>query len=94
MALPIDHALARGFLAPPLAISPSGRLVAYVAESPGGFTGQLYLRAMDELDARFIDAGDAPFFSPDGQWLGYRSGEGALKKASVSGGRCARSASA
>ena len=86
MTLPIDHPLASGFLAPPLAMSPDGRLLAYVVESRGGFTGELYLRSMDDLEAQFVDAGDAPFFSPDGQWLGYRS-EGALKKVPVDGGQ-------
>ncbi len=49
---------------------------------------QLYLRAMDSLEAKPIpgtEGATAPFFSPDGQWLGFFAG-GKLKKISVSGG--------
>ena len=53
--------------------------------------GQLYVRALDEFDARPLAAVGftqlAPFFSPDGQWIGFFSlEEGALKKVAVSGG--------
>jgi serine/threonine-protein kinase len=70
---------------PNLAVSPDGRQFAY-STSKG-----LYLRSMDELDARLIP-GTAenpwvPFFSPDGQWLGYWSGaDRKLKKISIRGG--------
>ena len=49
---------------------------------------QLYLRAMDTLEARPVPGTEGavgPFFSPDGQWLGFFGG-GKLKKVSVSGG--------
>jgi Tol biopolymer transport system component len=68
------------------ALSPDGTHLAYVA-SQGG-TQQLYLRAMDNLEARPIpgtEGGVGPFFSPDGQWVGFFAG-GKLKKVSVSGG--------
>ncbi|HEV2247462.1 MAG TPA: hypothetical protein VGW37_12480, partial [Terriglobia bacterium] len=68
-----------------LALSPDGSQLAYVARQGG--TQQLYLRSMDSLDARPIPGtGGAvsPFFSPDGQWVGFFSG-GRLKKVSVSG---------
>jgi eukaryotic-like serine/threonine-protein kinase len=49
---------------------------------------QLYLRPLDSLEARAIPNTEGavnPFFSPDGQWVGFFAG-GNLKKISVSGG--------
>jgi Tol biopolymer transport system component/predicted Ser/Thr protein kinase len=69
-----------------VALSPDGTHLAYVATQGG--TQQLYLRAMDSLDTRLIpgtEGGVSPFFSPDGQLVGYFAG-GKLKKISVSGG--------
>jgi Tol biopolymer transport system component len=71
---------------PALALSPDGTHLAYVA-SQGG-TQELYLRMMDSLDAKPVHGTDGavnPFFSPDGQSLGFFAG-GKLKKVSVSGG--------
>jgi serine/threonine protein kinase/Tol biopolymer transport system component len=71
---------------PALAISPDGTRLAYSALKGG--TQQLYLRAMDSLEATPIPGTEGamnPFFSPDGQWVGFFAG-GALKKVSVSGG--------
>jgi Tol biopolymer transport system component len=71
---------------PAVALSPDGTHLAYVAIQGG--TQQLYLRAMDSLEARPISGTEGaiePFFSPDGQWLGFFAG-GKLKKVSVSGG--------
>ena len=67
-----------------VAFSRDGRHFVYNA------TGGLYLRSMDGLDARVIPGTDeadltTPFFSADGQWVGYRS-NGQLKKIPVSGG--------
>jgi eukaryotic-like serine/threonine-protein kinase len=71
---------------PAVALSPDGTRLAYVARQGG--TQQIYLRAMNSLEARPIpdtEGGVSPFFSPDGQWVGFFSG-GKLKKVSVSGG--------
>ena len=71
---------------PAVALSLDGGHLAYAA-SQGG-TQQLYLRAMDSLETKAIPGTDGavnPFFSPDGQWLGFLAG-GKLKKVSVSGG--------
>ena len=70
---------------PVLAVSPDGRQFVYST------TKGLYLRSMDELDARLIAGTDEnphnPFFSPDGQWIGYLSQtDKKLKKIAISGG--------
>jgi serine/threonine-protein kinase len=69
-----------------LALSPDGTHLAYAAIHGG--TQQLYLRAMDSTEARPIsgtEGASSPFFSPDGQWLGFFAG-GKLRKISVNGG--------
>ena len=71
---------------PAVALSPDGTHLAYVAFQGG--TQQLYVRAMDSLEAKPIPGTEGatnPFFSPDGQWLGFFAGK-KLKKVSVSGG--------
>jgi Tol biopolymer transport system component len=71
---------------PAMALSPDGTQLAYVARQGG--TQQLYLRAMDSIEARPIPGTEGainPFFSPDAQWVGFFAG-GKLKKVSVSGG--------
>jgi serine/threonine-protein kinase len=71
---------------PAIAISPDGTQIAYVAIHAG--TRQIHLRALDSLEARALagtEGANTPFFSPDGQWLGFFAG-GKLKKISVSGG--------
>jgi Tol biopolymer transport system component/predicted Ser/Thr protein kinase len=68
-----------------LALSPDGTQLAYAVRQ--GDTTQLYLRAMDSLESRPIpgtEGANNPFFSPDGQWLGFFAG-GKLMKISVSG---------
>jgi serine/threonine protein kinase/Tol biopolymer transport system component len=68
-----------------LAVSPEGGRFVY------GTAEGLYIRSMDALDARLIAGTDRfsmqPFFSPDGQWLGYWSAnDQKLKKIALSGG--------
>ncbi len=85
ITLPADQRLAVGEN-PAVVISSDGRLLAYIALQ--GSVQQLYLRAMDSLEARAIPGTDGavnPFFSPDGQSLGFFAG-GKLKKVSVNGG--------
>jgi len=84
--LPSDQQLAGLESGTALALSPDGSQLGYVARQGG--TQQLYLRSMDSLVSRPISGTEgavSPFFSPDGQWLGFFSG-GRLKKVSVSGG--------
>ena len=74
-----------------IAISPDGTHLVYVGTvlgSPGLLPTQFYLRAIDGLESRPIpgtEGGMSPFFSPDGQWIGFSAG-GELKKVSLSGG--------
>lgn len=73
---------------PALALSRDGNQLAYVAESEKDGTRQIYLRTMDTGETRGIpgtEGGVEPFFSPDGEWLGFFS-DGKLKKVSVRGG--------
>jgi Tol biopolymer transport system component len=69
-----------------LAISPDGTNVAFRVWHGG--TSQLYLRRMDQAEATLLkgaEDGGAPFFSPDGQWVGFFA-DSKLKKISVLGG--------
>jgi serine/threonine-protein kinase len=69
-----------------VALSPDGTHLVYVATQGG--TQQLYLRAMDSLEAKLIpgtEGATEPFFSPDGRWLGFFAGQ-KLKRVSLSGG--------
>ncbi len=70
---------------PVLAISPDGKKFAYTTAKG------VYLRSVDELTAKLIAGTEertlGPFFSPDGQWIGYISlADRKLKKISVNGG--------
>jgi eukaryotic-like serine/threonine-protein kinase len=86
ITLPPGQQLAGLDSGPSVALSPDGTLLVYVATQSG--TQQLYLRGMDSLESKPMpgtEGGVNPFFSPDGQWLGFFAG-GKLKKVSVSGG--------
>lgn len=68
-----------------LAISPDGSRLVYVGQR--GTTTQLYLRDLDRLDATQLPGttgANQPFFSPDGQWIGFFAGR-ELKKVSLRG---------
>ena len=70
----------------PLALSPNGRLLA-VAGTRGG-NSLLYLRDLNSFEWESIqgtEGADGPFFSPDGEWLGFFA-NGELRKVLVSGG--------
>jgi Tol biopolymer transport system component len=71
---------------PAVAISRDGTKIAYVGAR--GHTTQLYLRPVDRLEPQPLPGSanaTSPFFSPDGQWVGFFA-EGKLKKVSVHGG--------
>jgi Tol biopolymer transport system component len=86
ITLPRGQQLAGLENGPAVALSPDGTHIAYVALQGG--TQQIYLRAMDSLDAKPVPGTEGafnPFFSPDGQWVGFFAGA-KLMKVSVSGG--------
>ncbi len=72
--------------APELALSPDGSQLVYSAVEGG--KRRLYLRPLDAIDATAIpwtEGAMAPFFSPDGEWIGYFA-QGSLKRVRVAGG--------
>jgi eukaryotic-like serine/threonine-protein kinase len=69
-----------------LALSPDGSRLVFGA---GGQERRLYMRPLDRAEATPLpgtDGGRAPFFSPDGEWVGFFTDEG-LKKVSIRGGQ-------
>ena len=68
-----------------VAVSPDGARIVYAVNR------QLYVRSMGDVEARPIpgtnvNAG-SPFFSPDGQWVGFFSyGDSLLRKIAIGGG--------
>jgi serine/threonine-protein kinase len=69
-----------------LALSPDGKLLAYVATHDA--VQQLYLRPINGFEAKAVagtEGATAPFFSPDSQWIGFHAA-GKLKKVSAGGG--------
>ncbi len=77
-----DQQLTGGTYSNPVAVSADGTKIVYVANE------QLYLKNSNEPEERLIQGRDEnplnPFFSPDGQWVGYYSrAENQLKKITV-----------
>ena len=70
-----------------LAISPDGTHLVYVGESDNENT-ELYMRSLDDLQIKPIRGtrnAHNPFFSPNGQWIGFFA-ENQLKKVDLAGG--------
>ncbi len=71
------------------ALSPDGKRLSYVGEDSAG-RRKLYLRELDKLEVKPLpgtESAVSPFFSSDGQWLGYVDHfQKKLKKVSVKGG--------
>jgi Tol biopolymer transport system component len=79
-ATPLNTSLA------PFALSPDGTKLAYTSGSYEG--SQLYVREFDQRDPRLLPGTTSafnPFFSADGQWIGFSASTG-LKKVPASGG--------
>jgi len=69
-----------------LALSPDGRWLVISAQE--GETWRLYKRSLEHFQVHAIPGTEGayhPFFSPDGQWLGFFA-DGYLKKVPLSGG--------
>ena len=65
-----------------IAVSPAGSHLAYAGRD------QLYLRAMNEIEVNAVrgtEGAREPFFSPEGQWIGFWA-DGQLKKVRITGG--------
>jgi Tol biopolymer transport system component/predicted Ser/Thr protein kinase len=77
-----------------MVVSPDGRRIVFTGRAPGG-GNQLFTRMMDQVEAvpipGTLGAAGAlgayldPFFSPDGEWVGFFA-DGKLKKVEVNGG--------
>jgi len=66
-----------------IAFSPDGSRIAYVANR------QLHLRVLDQMESVPLadtQGSRTPFFSPDGEWIGFYA-DNALNKVSVRGAR-------
>jgi serine/threonine-protein kinase len=71
-------------------LSPNGTRMAFVANAPGApaSSSKIYVKNMDQSDAIPIpgtEGGHNPFFSPDGEWLGFVQ-EQRIKKVPLTGG--------
>jgi serine/threonine-protein kinase len=69
-----------------VALSLDGTRLTYVVRR--GDTSHLCLRSLEDFDAKTIQGtedAETPFFSPDGNWIGFFA-EGKLKKTSLLGG--------
>ena len=86
LPLPSDQELGITITGASVAISRDDQQFAWVARSDD--TRRLYLRSATDLEAKRLEGTEdarAPFFSPDGRWLGFMTGR-AIWKVSVSGG--------
>jgi serine/threonine-protein kinase len=71
----------------PVVLSPDGSRLAYVAQK-GSELPRIFVRELNQLGDRPLEGTERanhPFFSPDGQWIGFFS-NGNLKKVSLAGG--------
>ena len=90
---PIERPVSKWSFAPsaltpdrqPVAVSPNGRHIAYVA---GSGDAKLWVRDLDQLEPRELvgtEGARQPFWSPDSRFIGFAAG-GEVKKISVQGG--------
>jgi serine/threonine-protein kinase len=75
-------------VSPRMAVSPDGRRIAFVGGRGADGQATLYVREIDRIELRALagtEGAAAPFFSPDGRWIGFFAG-GSLKKVPVGSG--------
>jgi len=74
----------------PFAISPDGSTIVYVATDSASGRSGLHVRALDRLKGTLLSSVSdptSPFFSPDGQWVGFfADGGNKLMKVAITGG--------
>ncbi len=86
ITLPVDTQLSVPGLRPSIVFSPDGSKLVFRARQAGG--PRLYIRDLGRLEATPIagtEGGTNPFFSPDGEWIGFFTNR-ELKKVSLAGG--------
>jgi serine/threonine-protein kinase len=72
----------------PIALSPDGRTIAFTGRSETDTANAIYLRDLDDFEVRRVantDGAASVFFSPDGQWLGFKV-DRELRKVPIDGG--------
>ncbi len=85
ITLPSDQSLDES-IGYSVALSPDGKRLAYVASR--GSEQSIYIRSLDSLESVRVPGtarASSPFFSPDGEWIGFEAA-GKLVKVPVSGG--------
>ena len=73
----------------PFAISPDGTRIVFATRDTVGALATLHIREIGQLTSTPLPGTEkaiAPFFSPDGLWVGFATEVDTLKKVSVSGG--------
>jgi serine/threonine-protein kinase len=74
----------------PLALSPDGTRLAYIARDAAQADGALHVRSLDQFTSTTIPGTENvlnPFYSPDGLWIGFTSPqERGLRKVAANGG--------
>ncbi len=86
ITLPEDQMIAAGRRSYPIAIARDGSRLAYVARQGGGV--RLFVRDLDGVRGSPLPGTEGarhPFFSPDGEWVGFFA-SGEVRKVAISGG--------
>jgi len=86
ISLPAGQILVTSSAFHPMAISPDGSKLVYSATTGG--TIHLYLRSINSFETQTLPGTEGamdPFWSPDGQWIGFQSAS-KLRKVSPAGG--------